>query len=55
MDGESVRVKVFGERPLSFDDMVIRVHKDFRTYIHIDYDEANACGYTKGTWGMILK
>lgn len=55
VDGEIVKVKVFGERPLIFDDMVIRVHKDFRTYIHIDYDEANACGYTKGTWGMILK
>ncbi|MEG0501493.1 MAG: ethanolamine utilization phosphate acetyltransferase EutD [Cellulosilyticaceae bacterium] len=54
-DGESVKVKVFGERPLIFDDMIIRVSPDFRTYIHIDYDEANACGYTKGMWGMILK
>ncbi|MGL5677894.1 MAG: ethanolamine utilization phosphate acetyltransferase EutD [Cellulosilyticaceae bacterium] len=55
MDGEIVKVKVFGSRPLIFDDMVVRVNKDFRTYIHIDYDEANACGYTKGTLGMILK
>lgn len=54
-DGEIVKVKVFGSRPLIFDDMVVRVNKDFRTYIHIDYDEANACGYTKGTLGMILK
>lgn len=54
-DGEIVKVKVFGTRPLIFDDMVVRVNKDFKTYIHIDYDEANACGYTKGTWGMILK
>lgn len=55
VDGETVKVKVFGERPLIFDDMVVRVNPQFRTYIHIDYDEANACGYTKGTWGMILK
>ncbi|MGL4737547.1 MAG: ethanolamine utilization phosphate acetyltransferase EutD [Cellulosilyticaceae bacterium] len=55
VDGETVKVKIFGERPLIFDDMVVRVSRDFRTFIHIDYDEANACGYTKGTWGMILK
>lgn len=55
IDGETVKVKIFGERPLIFDDMVVRVSRDFKTFIHIDYDEANACGYTKGTWGMILK
>ncbi|MGL4344061.1 MAG: ethanolamine utilization phosphate acetyltransferase EutD [Cellulosilyticaceae bacterium] len=55
VDGETVKVKIFGERPLIFDDMVVRVSRDFRTFIHIDYDEANACGFTKGTWGMILK
>lgn len=54
-DGEIVKVKVFGLRPLIFDDLVVRVSKDFRTYIHIDYDEANACGFTKGTLGMIIK
>ncbi len=54
-DGENVKVKVFGQRPLIFDDLVVRVSKDFKTYIHIDYDEANACGYTKGTLGMIIK
>ena len=54
-DGEIVKVKVFGARPLIFDDLVVRVSKDFRTYIHIDYDEANACGFTKGTLGMIIK
>lgn len=54
-DGEIVKVKVFGQRPLIFDDLVVRVSKDFRTYIHIDYDEANACGFTKGTLGMIIK
>ena len=54
-DGEIVKVKVFGLRPLIFDDLVVRVSKDFKTYIHIDYDEANACGFTKGTLGMIIK
>lgn len=54
-DGEIVKVKVSGSRPVIFEDTVIRVSKDFRTYMHIDYDEANACGYTKDSWGIIVK
>jgi propanediol utilization protein len=54
-DGENVQVRVFGERPLIFDDLVVRVNKDFKTYIHIDYDEANACGFTPGMKGRVLK
>lgn len=54
-DGEIVKIKVFGNRPLIFDDTVVRVSNKFRTFIHIDYDEANACGYSKGTYAFILK
>lgn len=54
-DNEIVKIKVFGERPLIFDDIVVRVRDDFKTYVHIDYDEANACGYNKGMLAMILK
>ena len=43
-----VKVKVEGARPLIFDDVVIRVSPKFATYMHIDYDEANACGFSKG-------
>ena len=43
-DKENVKVEVLGERPLIFEDTVIRVSPNFRTYMHIDYDEANACG-----------
>ncbi|MBF0777596.1 ethanolamine utilization phosphate acetyltransferase EutD [Streptococcus cuniculi] len=52
---EIVQVKVEGERPLIFDDVVIRVSPKFATYMHIDYDEANACGFKKGTRGHIIK
>ena len=52
-DGEIV--KVSGSRPVIFEDTVVRVSKDFRTYMHIDYDEANACGYNKDSWGIIVK
>lgn len=54
-DKEIIKVKVFGERPLIFEDLEVRVNKEFQTYIHIDYDEANACGFQKGTVAMILK
>lgn len=52
---EIVQVKVEGDRPLIFDDVVIRVHPEFVTSMHIDYDEANACGFKKGMRGRIIK
>ena len=54
-DKEIIQAKVYGNRPLIFDDVVIRVSPDFRTYMHVDYDEANACGFTKGTVCRIVK
>lgn len=54
-DKENVKVEVLGERPLIFEDTVIRVSPNFRTYMHIDYDEANACGFSKGTMCRIVK
>lgn len=50
-----IKVKVEGARPLVFDDVVIRVSPKFATYMHIDYDEANACGFSKGIRGRIIK
>lgn len=52
---EVVQVRVEGSRPLIFDDVIVRVHPSFATAMHIDYDEANACGFTKGTRGYIIK
>ncbi|WP_147533637.1 phosphate propanoyltransferase [Bacillus marasmi] len=54
-DKEIVSVQVFGNRPLIFDDVLVRVSDKFQTYMHIDYDEANACGFEKGTLGRIKK
>lgn len=54
-DNEVVEVKVFGKRPLIFDDVVVRVNDNFKTYMHIDYDEANACAHSKGTMAKIIK
>ncbi len=53
-DKEVVKLKLFSKRPLIFDDVVVRISKDFAPDAHIDYDEANACGFTKGDYGMIV-
>lgn len=54
-DNEEVNVKVFGNRPLVFEGVVVRVNANYKTYMHIDYDEANACGFQKGTFAKIVK
>ncbi|MDR0880721.1 MAG: phosphate propanoyltransferase [Clostridioides sp.] len=54
-DNEIVNMKVFGDRPVVFEDVVVRVNANYRTYMHIDYDEANACGFKKGTIARIRK
>ena len=41
-DKELVSVKFGGERGLTFDQVLIRVNKDFCLEMHIDTDEANA-------------
>ena len=54
-DQDKVSVQVFSERPLKFDDVIVRVSPNFETYMHIDYDEANACGHERGVRGLIVK
>lgn len=54
-DKEILKIKVFGNRPTIFLDTVARVSEKFATYIHIDYDEANACGFQKGTFARIIR
>lgn len=53
-DGQTVRLQTFTERPLIFGDVAVRVSPDFAPYAHLDYDEANACGFQKGDLGRIL-
>ncbi len=53
-DKQAVRLQVFTNRPVIFEDVVVRVSKDFATFVHLDYDEANACGFVNGDLGRIL-
>ena len=53
-DKQIVKLQVFTKRPLIFEEVQVRVSPDFATYVHLDYDEANACGFCPGDLGRIL-
>jgi propanediol utilization protein len=54
-DKEWVMVRVGGERGIIFDDVLVRVHPDYRLDMHLDTDEANAADLQPGATGTLLK
>lgn len=54
-DGQKVRVTMQTKRPVTFEDVVIRVREDFALAMHIDFDEANACVFKNGDTGRIVR
>ena len=52
-DKQVVKLQTFTDRPVVFEDVAVRVSPDFETFVHLDYDEANACGFQKGDLGRI--
>lgn len=54
-DKEIIQVRAGDERALIFDNVVARVSPEYATYMHIDYDEANAAGLGPDATGEILK
>ena len=54
-NGDTVRLKALTARPVIFEDVAVRISPKFRTFVHLDFDEANACGFKSGDLGMILK
>ena len=53
-DGQIVKLKCFTDRPAVFEDVLVRVSPQFATYVHLDYDEANACGFQNGDLGRLI-
>ena len=53
-DKQVVKLRVFTDRPVIFEDTVVRISPDFQRAAHLDYDEANACGFSKGDLGRIF-
>lgn len=54
-DGECVDIELDTDRPMIFKNVKLRVSDNYDTYMHIDYDEANACSLPARTLGLILK
>lgn len=53
-DKQVVKLQVLTDRPLMFSDVTVRVSPEFASFAHLDYDEANACGFRKGDLGRIV-
>ena len=53
-DKQVVKLQTFTSRPTVFEDVVVRISPDFAAAVHLDYDEANACGFANGDWGRII-
>ena len=53
-DRQIVRLQTYTARPLVFDDVLVRISGEFATRVHLDFDEANACGYKTADLGRIL-
>jgi putative phosphotransacetylase len=51
---QSLRVKVNGERPLIFENVIARVSDQYALDMHIDTDEGNAAGVKTGDLAEIL-
>ena len=53
-DGDRVRVKVQSQRPMIFEDVLIRVHENYRKEMHLDIDEANAALLDSQSQGLLM-
>lgn len=53
-NGDTVRLRTLTGRPLVFEQVAVRVSSEFCTFAHLDFDEANACGFRRGDLGRLL-
>jgi propanediol utilization protein len=53
-NGQLVSLKTLTDRPVRFEEVPVRISSQSATAAHLDYDEANACGFRPGDRGVIL-
>ena len=52
--GDSIALNLAGERETTFHQVLVRVNKDYQTMVHLDVDEANACGLKSCGRGKLI-
>lgn len=52
---EYVKIKITGNRTITFENTLVRVSPNYRLEMHIDMDEANAGNIGQDTAGILLK
>ncbi|MBM3472397.1 MAG: phosphate propanoyltransferase [Armatimonadetes bacterium] len=52
-DKDRIAVRVEGARPISFGEVLVRVHPDFRLDMHVDTDEGNAAELDRDAVGYL--
>ena len=53
-DKQTVKLQTYTARPVLWQQVTVRVRPDFAPAVHLDIDEANACGLTPGDLGRII-
>jgi len=53
-DGDKVRVEIQSQRPVIFEDVLIRANEQCQKEMHLDLDEANAALITGQTKGVLM-
>jgi len=53
-DKQVVKLQTYTARPVLWQQVTVRVRPDFAPAVHLDIDEANACGLTPGDLGRIV-
>jgi len=54
-NSDIVSVEIKSERPIIFENVVIRVRDDYKLSMHLDTDEGNAAGINKIGEGLIIR
>ncbi len=54
-DKDRVKIRVNGDRGLIFENVLVRVHKDYALEMHIDVDEGNAAAVKNGDMVELIK
>lgn len=54
-DNQKISIKVESQRSVTFNEIVVRVSKDYSLALHLDTDEGNSAGITNKTFGKIVR